>query len=293
MKSALDDNKIKSLIHLLEDEDMSTYELIYSQILDIGPELMPYLLDAEDNSINPLLSNRLKELYKKLNIQKSTSDLISWKNNNSRNLYQGLGILAKFQYPRLELKKISEIVNRIRQDLWLEVNDNLTALEKVRILNHLFFNVYNFKGDIKDYHNPENSFINDVLMRKRGNPLNLSAIYSIIAQSVNIPIYGVNMPRNYMLVYVEKLYSQPIEEIKTNDVLFYINPFNNGEIYSLNDVMKYLRNINIEPDTKYYLPCSNITTIRRSLNNLINIYNNKGDDQRADEFKVLFEALRD
>jgi len=293
LKSALDDNKIKSLIHLLEDEDMSTYELIYSQILDIGPELMPYLLDAEDNSINPLLSNRLKELYKKLNIQKSTSDLISWKNNNSRNLYQGLGILAKFQYPRLELKKISEIVNRIRQDLWLEVNDNLTALEKVRILNHLFFNVYNFKGDIKDYHNPENSFINDVLMRKRGNPLNLSAIYSIIAQSVNIPIYGVNMPRNYMLVYVEKLYSQPIEEIKTNDVLFYINPFNNGEIYSLNDVMKYLRNINIEPDTKYYLPCSNITTIRRSLNNLINIYNNKGDDQRADEFKVLFEALRD
>jgi len=293
LKSALDDNKIKSLIHLLEDEDISTYELIYSQIIEIGAELMPYLLDAEDNSVNPLLSYRLKELYQKLNLQKSIKELESWKNNNSRNLYQGLGILAKFQYPRLELKKVSEIVNKIRQDLWLEVNDNLTALEKVRILNHLFFNVYNFKGDIKDYHNPENSFISDVLMRKKGNPLNLSAIYSIIAQSVNIPIYGVNMPRNYMLVYVEKLYSQPIEKVKSNDVLFYINPFNNGEIYSLNDVMKYLRNINIEPNKKYYLPCSNITTIQRSINNLINIYSNKGNDQKADEFKMLFEALRD
>ncbi len=291
MKSALDDNKIRSLIHLLEDEDESTYEIIYSQVLEIGSQLMPYLLDARDSSINPLLTNRINELYKELNIRKSIADLEDWKNNNSRNLYQGLSVLAKFQYPRLELKKVSEIINRIRQDLWLEINDNLTALEKVRILNHLFFNVYGFKGDTVDYYNPANSFINDVLMRKKGNPLNISTIYSIIAQSVNIPIYGVNMPRNFMLVYVEKLYSQRIEELNPNDVLFYINPFNNGEIYSLNDVMKYLRNIHIEPNKKYYLPCSNITTLKRSLNNIINIYSNKGNEEKADSFKKLLDVL--
>jgi len=291
MKPALDDNKIRSLIHLLEDEDENTYELIYNQIIDIGPTLMPYLLDAEDKSIDPLLSFRLKELYKKLKLQNGIKELKDWGTHNSRNLYQGLSILSKFQYPRLELKKVSEIINRIRQDLWLEINDNLTALEKVRILNHLFFNVYGFKGDTKDYYNPENSFINDVLMRKKGNPIMLSAIYSIIAQSVNIPIYGVSMPKNYMLVYVEKLYTQSVEDLKASDVLFYINPFSNGEIYSLNDVMKYLRKLNIEPSKNHYLPCSNITTIQRSLNNLINIHNNKGDEQGADEFRQLFDAL--
>lgn len=291
MTQTLDENKINSLIHLLEDEDEQTYELIYSQIMEMGPVLMPYLMEAEDRSINPVLTTRLKNIYQELNIIKSTNDLRDWKLHNSRNLYQGLSILAKYQYPRLELRKISETINKIRQDLWLEINDNLTALEKVRILNHLFFEVYNFRGDSKNYYAPENSFINDVLMRKKGNPLNLSAIYSIVAQSVNIPIYGVSIPRNYMLVYVEKLYSQPMDQITSNDVLFYINPFNRGEIHSMNDILNYLRRIQIDPKEEYYLPCSNIVTLRRSLNNLINIYSNNGNEQKADDFRKLLDVL--
>lgn len=291
MSKVLDDNKIKSLIHLLEDEDEQVYQLIYAQIMEMGSELMPYLLDAEDRSINPMLSDRLKEIYNELNLKNAIADLQDWKEHNSRNLFQGLIILAKYQYPRLEMRKVSEIVNKIRQDLWLEVNDNLTALEKVRIINHLFFDVYNFRGDTKDYYAPENSFINDVLMRKKGNPLNLSAIYSIIAQSVNIPIYGVSMPRNYMLVYVEKLYSQPLSRIQSSDILFFINPFNRGEIHSLNDIKNYLRRIKVEPTEDFYLPCSNIVTIRRSLNNLINIYAKQGEAKKAEGFKSLLEVL--
>ncbi len=291
MSKVLDDNKIKSLIHLLEDEDEQVYQLIYAQILEMGSELMPYLLDAEDRSINPMLSDRLKEIYNELNLRDAIADFQDWKEHNSKNLFQGLIILAKYQYPRLEMRKVSEIVNKIRQDLWLEVNDNLTALEKVRIINHLFFDVYNFRGDTKDYYAPENSFINDVLMRKKGNPLNLSAIYSIIAQSVNIPIYGVSMPRNYMLVYVEKLYSQPLNKIQSSDILFFINPFNRGEIHSLNDIKNYLRRIKVEPKEDFYLPCSNIVTIRRSLNNLINIYTKQGETKKAEGFRSLLGVL--
>ena len=292
MGQLIDENKIKSLIHLLEDEDDQTYSLIFNQVMDMGPDIMPYLMEAEDNSINPLLNQRLKDLSQRLNLQHALFDFRDWKMHNSRNLYQGLSILTKYQYPRLELRKISEIINKIRQDLWLEINDNLTALEKVRILNHLFFDVYNFRGDSKDYYAPENSFINDVLMRRKGNPLTLSAIYSIIAQSVNIPIYGVNIPRNYMLVYVEKLYSQPIEEVHGGDVLFYINPFNRGEIHSLNDIFTYLRRIQVEPVEANYLPCSNLITLQRALNNLVKIYTNKGNEDKADDFQQMLNLLR-
>lgn len=291
MEKILDENKIKSLIHLLEDDDEETYKLIYPQILSMGSDLLPYILDAQERSINPILSSRLKEIFSELNLQTSIKELTDWKLHNSRNLYQGLTIIAKYQYPNIELRKVSEIINKIRQDLWLEVNDNLTALEKVRIINHLFFDVYKFRGDTTDYYAPENSFINDILVRKKGNPLNLSAIYSIIAQSVNIPIYGVNLPRNYMLVYVEKLYSQPMNDFKENDILFYINPFNKGEIHSKNDIFNYLRRINIPTEEQYYLPCSNTVTLSRSLNNLINIYKKKGDDNKMYGFKKLLEVL--
>ena len=46
MTQLLDDNKIKSMIHLLEDEDDQAYELMHGQILQMGVEMMPYLLDA-------------------------------------------------------------------------------------------------------------------------------------------------------------------------------------------------------------------------------------------------------
>lgn len=291
MEKILDEHKIKSLIHLLEDDDEETYKLIFPQIMSMGGDIMPYILDAEERSILPVLTNRLKEIYGELNLQTTIKELTDWKLHNSRNLYQGLTILAKYQYPNIELRKVSETINKIRQDLWLEVNDNLTALEKVRIINHLFFDVYKFRGDTKDYYAPENSFINDILVRKKGNPLNLSAIYSIIAQSVNIPVYGVNLPRNYMLVYVEKLYSQPLSTFQSNDVLFYINPFNRGEIHSQNDIFNYLRRINIPKEEKYYLPCTNIVTLSRSINNLINIYKNSGNESKEYGFQKLYKVL--
>jgi len=291
VEKILDKDQIKSLIHLLEDDDEETYKLIFPQLIDMGEDLIPYILDAKERSINPILTSRLKEVYIELNLQTSIKELTDWKLHNSRNLYQGLTILAKYRYPNIDLRKVSEVINKIRQDLWLEINDNLTALEKVRIINNIFFDIYKFRGDTKDYYAPENSFINDILIRKKGNPLNLSAIYSIIAQSVNIPIYGVNLPKNYMLVYVEKLYSQPLDNFQANDILFYINPFNRGEIHSKNDIINYLRRINIPVEEQYYMPCSNIVTLSRSLNNLVKIYKNKGEENKIYGFKKLLEVL--
>jgi regulator of sirC expression with transglutaminase-like and TPR domain len=291
MTQVLDDSKLKSLIHLLEDDDSQTYDLIYPQIMEMGAPILPLLLEAEDQSLNPILSDRLHTIVHHLNLQKTINDFKDWKQHNARNLYQGLSILSKYQYPRLELRKVSELINKIRQDLWLEVNDNLTALEKVRILNHIFFDVYNFKGDTKDYYALENSFINEVLIRRKGNPLTLSSIYSIVAQSVNIPIYGVNIPRNYMLVYVERLYSQVPETMTTNDVLFYINTFNRGEIHSLNDIQNYLKRIQVEPKVDYYLPCPNELVIERSINNIINAYSQMGESSKIEDYRLLLDAL--
>lgn len=291
MPLLIDNNKIKSLLNLLEDEDKETYDLVSSQILDMGYDLLPYLLEAEDNSVNTLLSSRLKFIRQQLNLDKSLEDLREWKMHNSKNLYQGLSIISKYEYPRLELKSISELINKLRQDLWLEINDNLTALEKVRILNHLFFEVYGFIGNSKDYYAPENSFLNDVLMLRKGNPVSLSIVYSIVAQSVNIPIYGVNLPRNFMLVYVEKLYSQSINKIDNSDILFYINPYNKGEIHSQKDVLNYLRKIKKQVDEKYYLPCSNITIISRTIRNIINAFDKKGDKNAISNYEKLLEVL--
>lgn len=287
----MDKQKIKSLISLVDDQDQNVYDLVYQQIVDLGGEILPLLNEAIDESETSLMTNRLKELIDQVALINARDEMRKWKNENSRNLYQGLSIIALFQYPKLNLDKIAQSINKIRQELWLEVNDNMTALEKIRILNHLFFDIHRFKGDSKDYFAPENSFLNDVVIRKKGNPIMLSSIYSIIAQSVNIPVYGVNMPNHFILAYTDRLYTQPLSDIKINDILFYINPFNQGEIYSLKEMRHFLTSMKVVPRDNYLLPCSNITIVYRNLNNLIHIYKNLGKKEKAAAFQSIMDEL--
>lgn len=287
----MEKHNIESLISLIDDQDKGVYELVQGQIIDLGKDVLPFLDKAFDESDSELMSARLKNLIGQLNLIKTREDIRDWKQHNSRNLYEGLSILAKFQYPKLAIEKITQSINKIRQELWLEVNDNMTALEKVRILNHLFFEIHMFRGDSKDFFAPENSFLNDVIIRKKGNPITLSSIYSIIAQSVNIPIYGVNMPNHFIVAFTNRLYTQPLSDIKINDVLFYVNPFNRGEIYSLKEMRHFLTSMKVVPRDNYLLPCSNVTIVTRSLNNLINIYENLRQVEKADDFRVILGEL--
>jgi regulator of sirC expression with transglutaminase-like and TPR domain len=287
----MDKHKIESLISLVDDQDDSVFELVQGQIISLGGDVLPLLTEAYDRSESELISARLDNLIPQLRLIRTRERIRNWKNEESRNLYLGLSIIATYQYPKLDIEKITRTINKIRQELWLEINDNMTALEKVRILNHLFFDIHMFRGDSKDFFAPENSFLNDVVIRKKGNPISLSAIYSIVAQSVNIPIYGVNMPNHFIVAFADRLYTQPLSDIKINDILFYVNPFNRGEIYSLKEMRHFLTSMKIVPRDQYLLPCSNITIVKRSLKNLINIYENLGKKDKVDAFTTILKEL--
>ena len=146
----MDKHKIESLISLVDDQDESVFELVQGQIMNLGGDVLPLLTEAYDRSESELMSARLKNLIAQLTLINTREEIRDWKNNNSRNLYQGLSIIATYQYPKLDIEKITRTINKIRQELWLEINDNMTALEKVRILNHLFFDIHMFRGDSKE-----------------------------------------------------------------------------------------------------------------------------------------------
>jgi len=166
--TGIDKKKILSMISLLDDDDQRTIDLISDEVLAIGEPAMPHLLDALEKNIDEVKTNRLRGLLNQINLELTTDKLIDWKKNNSRNLYQGMIILSKYRYPDLDVSVSNTILNKIRQDLWLEVNDNLTALEKIKVVNNVFFNIHNFKANTTDYYSLENNFINDVLKSKNG-----------------------------------------------------------------------------------------------------------------------------
>src|SRR5690606_38319041 len=155
----------------------------------------------------------------------------------AKDLIEGACLVARYQYPDLDEKSIYQKMDQLERDIWLEINNNLTAFEKVKIFNHIIFEVHSFTGNKKNYHAPQNSYINNVLDTKRGNPLSLSVIYVALANRLNVPIYGVNLPSHFVVCYLDEnnlgaLIFGADENTHNSKVLFFINPFSRGTFFN-------------------------------------------------------------
>jgi len=152
--------------------------------------------------------------------------------------------------------------------------------------------MYHFQGNAKTFHSPLNSYINTVLETKKGNPLSLSLIYSIIAQNLNIPIYGVNLPNHFILAYMDEYaVNQFLPENNDFGVLFYINPFSKGSIFGTDEIKEFLDGINIPHSRDYFEPCSNTSIIKRMLTNLIASFQEVGNSEKVNELIELRELF--
>jgi len=173
-------------------------------------------------------------------------------------------------------------------DAWLELNDNLTALENVKVLNHILFQVHHFEGNRIEPYSPDNLFIHTLLESRKGSPLSLGILYIIIAQKLNIPVFGVNLPQHFILAYASELgMSLP----DTEDVLFYIDPFNKGSVFTRREIELFVRQLKIKPDPAFFSPCSNIDIVKRMINNLIFAYNQAGNQEKAEKFHRLLKIF--
>jgi regulator of sirC expression with transglutaminase-like and TPR domain len=286
-------NEINALISLLDDPDEGIFKQVSSKFLSLGQDIIPVLEDAWEHSFDTLIQNRIENIIHQIQFDLIKADLKKWSHPDRQNLLEGALLIARYQYPDIETSKIKKQINQIKHDVWLELNENLTGLEKVKIINHILFDVHNFSGNTTNYHAPQNSYINNVLESKKGNPLLLSIIYTIIAQSLDIPIYGVNLPEHFILCYmdVEHMGVPTSQGSEGSNVLFYINPFSKGAVFGSKEIDAFLKQLNLTPMAIFYEPCSNLEIIKRLMRNLISSYEKLGYPDKSDELRELLNTL--
>ncbi len=288
-KNEMSLNEVIALITLLDDPDETVYSEVKNRFIMLGPQAIPHLETAWENSFEVLMQKRIEQIIHSIQFEALQKALKNWAEQNNDDLLAGVLLLARYQYPDLDENKVKKQLEQIRKDVWIELHDDLTALEKVKIINHILFEVHQFSGNITNYHAPQNSFINNVLESKKGNPLMLSVIYALICKDLNIPVYGINLPQHFVLAYVNDFANlmDPTNKSLSNNILFYINPFSKGLIFSQKDIDQFLKQLNLEPDNKYYLPCTNMEIIKRCINNLVYAYEKLGYAEKLEELKKL------
>lgn len=282
------DKEIRALINLLDDPDRLVNQAVTEKISEKGLDAVPSLEKAWESTIDQDIQQKIEDLIQYIQFRYIQNELRVWSSDRNNELIYGAYLVAKYQYPDLYFSEIEEQLERIRKDIWLEINSNLTALEKVRIINHMLFSRHRFNQNSANFYSPRNSFINQVLETKRGNPISLSIIYATVANKLNLPISGVNLPLNYILAWKD-----PFFEDDPNGILFYINPYKRGSVLSKKDIDHFLEQQKLEPRQEYYIPCSNNTTIERMLRNLIFSYEKLGYKDKVEEINQLLKIVKE
>ena len=284
------DKSLRAMILLLEDPDEQVFTEIRGQLLSMGNEVIPALENIWESTFNNSLQSRIEDIIQKIQFNSTSEELKLWAATGGIDLLQGTILIARYQYPDLDEEHVRNQIELIRKDVWLELNPNLTAFEKVRVINHILFDVYHFTGNTSNYHAPQNSYINNVLESHRGNPLLLSILYSCVAQGLNIPIYGVNLPEHFILAYRDEFIIRDSEE-EEEPILFYINPFSKGAVFSRREIDTFLKQLKLEPNRIFYESCSNVEIIKRQIRNLITAYEKLGYPNKVVDFKELLNTI--
>lgn len=280
------DREISALVKLLEDNDDEVFKVVTEKLMEKGKGAIADLEKAWENSMNQIVQERIEILIQKIQFNGLLNELREWVGKGGENLLYGAFLIAKYQYPDLFFSEIEERIEVLRKGAWLEFNKNLTALEKIRIINHILFAVHKFTSNTGNFYSPGNSYVNQVLETKKGNPISLSVIYSSVAQRLGMPVYGVNLPLNYVLAYQDESFQDD-----PDGILFYINPFQRGTVISRKEIEFFLISQKLELRSEYFRPCSNIITIERILRNLYFAYEKMGYEEKSREINSLIEIV--
>ena len=280
--------EIDALVKLLDDPDEEIFFHVQEKLLEYGNDAVSHLETAWEQSLDTLLQERIENIVHSIQFTNVKQDLSLWYHSGAFDLLQGALIINRYQFPDLDEQAIINQIEDIKREVWVGLQYEMSSIEKIKLINHVFYQQFGFSGNTKNHHDPQNSYLNQVMESKKGNQISLAIIYATIAQKLDIPVYGVNLPQHFILGYIDE--SNPDRE---HAVLFYINAFNKGAIFGKHDVDQFLRQLNLEPRPVFYAPCSNTEIVRRIVRNLISAYENLGAMDKVEDLKELQEILAD
>lgn len=285
-----ENREIKALLHLIDDPDEDVYSTVSERILSFGKEIIPNLEQLWENIHNEDTQERIEMLIHRVHFRDLTDDFVSWKNNPS-DLMTGALIVARYSYPDLQADQIKQEIEKLRRNIWLELNNYLTPIETINVVNSIVYNYYKQKGSEISYEHPDQFLINKTLETKKGNAIGNGIVYLILCQLLDIPVRAVNIPRQFLLGYFDDQYEllnpagHPSEKIK-----FYVDALT-GQMYSHKDIEAYFKRLSVPPVPSYFRPMNNKKAIQFLLEELCKCYDNERNLYKMDELISLANIL--
>jgi len=184
-------------------------------------------------------------------------------------------MLAQDVYPDLDAASYLEQLERIAGAVRKRIADDAFAEQKLNALNYYLFAELGYRGNVENYYDPRNSYLNEVIERRTGIPITLSILYLEIGRRLGLNLKGVSFPGHFLV------------KISVKRGQLVLDPFLGGETQSAADLRERLAKVLPSDEAKqasldpYLEPATPRQIIARLLRNLKNIYRQNDQPERA------------
>jgi regulator of sirC expression with transglutaminase-like and TPR domain len=203
-------------------------------------------------------------------------------------------LIAHDEYPDLDIEACEAQVESHVDSLREEVAQIASAPLKMQAINHRLFDELGYAGNHDEYYDPRNSYLNEVLNRRLGNPISLAVVQMEVARRLGVPLDGVSFPGHFLV------------RLPVDDGVLVMDPFNGGRPLNADELRQRARphfGEDVPDDALMQIlsPAPHRAILMRMLRNLYAVYSEGGDWSRAvrcaDRILRLIpdnaEALRD
>lgn len=285
------EKEISALLKLIDDPDTEVFDTVAEKLLNYGVEIIPNLEKLWEVTSDAATQERIEMLIHRVHFQNLQKEFYEWSNAKKPELLRGAILVAKFQFPEMNVPSILTQFDQMRRNIWLELNNYLTPLEQVNIFNSILFNYYKLQGHELTEREPKYYFINQVLESKQGNAYSIGVLYLALCELLDIPIFAIDLPRQFVFAYIDTLHHfYSVDDAPVQQMQFFVDPMN-GMVYTQKDVDIYLKKISATDRESYFKPLDAKRVIFKMLEELMLCYRYKRDEEKALEVQQLMNIL--
>ncbi|HJW56528.1 MAG TPA: tetratricopeptide repeat protein [Burkholderiaceae bacterium] len=177
-------------------------------------------------------------------------------------LFEAALAIAQDVDPQLDLEAPQVEIDILAARLLRRLPSDASLIQRLRMLNHFFYQELGFAGNINDYYAPDNSYLHRVIATRRGIPVSLAVLYMEFAQQIGLNVKGVSFPGHFLMKI----------SVQSGDVI--LDPFN-GASLSREELEERLESFLMQSDVTaeailgaYLQPASAREILVRMLHNL-------------------------
>ncbi|HVZ25660.1 MAG TPA: transglutaminase family protein [Sediminibacterium sp.] len=283
--------EMNALFTLIDDPDEEVYSTVSEKIVAYGKNIIPNLEHLWENTPSEDVQERIEMIIHHLHYTDLRKDFSEWKNSGYQDLLFGALLVAKFQYPDLHTTPVIQDVEKIRRNIWLELNSFLTPLEQANVLSNIIFNHYRLKGSEVNYSQPDEFFLHKVLETRKGNSLTNGILYQIMCDLLDIKARIIHIPRQCILAFYHSDYDPHTYTGHPQDKIHFFVDATSGQAFSHRDVENYFKRISVPPTPHYYKPQTHTRIIQILLEETAKCFDQPNSRYKQEELRRLADLL--